>query len=118
LCTSECNRGAGQIDVAFCPERIAEGNAIEELVKLPQIVAAFEPRAQQRAREVFETIAPVIIELEPLEAELAKLFTNSWRYLNFAVSNQFYMLATSCGLDRNPSVSNKAKSTGGRIGEV
>jgi UDP-N-acetyl-D-mannosaminuronic acid dehydrogenase len=87
------------IDLAFCPERIAEGNAIEELVKLPQIVAAFEPRAQQRAREVFETIAPVIIELEPLEAELAKLFTNSWRYLNFAVSNQFYMLATSCGLD-------------------
>jgi UDP-N-acetyl-D-mannosaminuronic acid dehydrogenase len=87
------------IDVAFCPERIAEGNAIEELVKLPQIVAAFEPRALQRAREVFEAIAPVIIELDPLEAELAKLFTNSWRYLNFAVSNQFYMLATACGLD-------------------
>jgi len=87
------------IDLAFCPERIAEGNAIEELVKLPQIVAAFEARAMQRAREVFETIAPVIIELEPLEAELAKLFTNSWRYLNFAVSNQFYMLATACGLD-------------------
>jgi UDP-N-acetyl-D-mannosaminuronic acid dehydrogenase len=87
------------IDVAFCPERIAEGNAIEELVKLPQIVAAFESRALQRARAVFEAIAPVIIELEPLEAELAKLFTNSWRYLNFAVSNQFYMLATACGLD-------------------
>ena len=35
----------------------------------------------------------------PLEAELAKLFTNSWRYLNFAISNQFYALAESCGLD-------------------
>ena len=87
------------IDVAFCPERIAEGNAIEELVKLPQIVGAFEPRAQERARAVFQAIAPVVIELTPLEAELAKLFTNSWRYLNFAVSNQFYMLATACGLD-------------------
>jgi UDP-N-acetyl-D-mannosaminuronic acid dehydrogenase len=88
-----------KIDLAFCPERIAEGNAIEEIAKLPQIVAAFEPHALQRAREVFEVIAPKIIELEPLEAELAKLFTNSWRYLNFAVSNQFYMLATIHGLD-------------------
>jgi len=87
------------IDIAFCPERIAEGNAMEELVKLPQIVSAFEPRALRRSRELFITIVPTIIELSPLEAELAKLFTNSWRYLNFAISNQFYMLAESCGLD-------------------
>jgi UDP-N-acetyl-D-mannosaminuronic acid dehydrogenase len=87
------------IDLAFCPERIAEGNAMEELVKLPQIVSGFEPRAVRRARELFLTIAPTVIELEPLEAELAKLFTNSWRYLNFAISNQFYMLAETYGLD-------------------
>ncbi len=87
------------IDIAFCPERIAEGNGMEELVRLPQIVAAFEPRALDRARELFRIMTPTIIELDPLEAELAKLFTNSWRYLNFAVSNQFYMLATSYGLD-------------------
>ena len=87
------------IDVAFCPERIAEGNAMEELVKLPQIVSAFEPVAMRRARDLFLTIAPTVIELSPLEAELAKLFTNSWRYLNFAISNQFYMLAETYGLD-------------------
>ena len=87
------------IDVAFCPERIAEGNAMEELVKLPQIVSAFEPAALRRARELFLTIVPTIIELSPMEAELAKLFTNSWRYLNFAISNQFYMLAETYGLD-------------------
>jgi len=87
------------IDLAFCPERIAEGNAMEELVKLPQIVSGFEPSAVRRARELFLTIAPTVIELAPLEAELAKLFTNSWRYLNFAISNQFYMLAETYGLD-------------------
>jgi len=87
------------IDLAFCPERIAEGNAMEELVKLPQIISAFEPAAMRRARELFLTIAPTVIELTPLEAELAKLFTNSWRYLNFAISNQFYMLAETYGLD-------------------
>lgn len=87
------------IHLAFCPERIAEGKALEELVTLPQIVAAFDPEAQAKARELFTRIAPKIVELPPLEAELAKLFTNSWRYLNFAVSNQFYMLAQSYGLD-------------------
>ncbi len=85
--------------LAFCPERIAEGNAIEELVKLPQIVSAFEPDAMAAAGQLFGMIAPSLIELTPPEAELAKLFTNSWRYANFAISNQFYMLAENCGLD-------------------
>jgi UDP-N-acetyl-D-mannosaminuronic acid dehydrogenase len=88
-----------KIHLAFCPERIAEGKAIEELTSLPQIISAFDPVALAKARELFSRIAPALIELEPLEAELAKLFTNSWRYLNFAVSNQFYMLAESYGLD-------------------
>jgi UDP-N-acetyl-D-mannosaminuronic acid dehydrogenase len=88
-----------QIHVAFCPERIAEGKAIEELTSLPQIISAFDSVAMAKVREVFSCIAPSLIELDPLEAELAKLFTNSWRYLNFAASNQFYMLAESYGLD-------------------
>jgi UDP-N-acetyl-D-mannosaminuronic acid dehydrogenase len=85
--------------LAFCPERIAEGKAIEELGTLPQLVSAFDREAMDRARDIFMTLAPSVIELHPLEAELAKLFTNSWRYLNFAISNQFYILAQSYGLD-------------------
>lgn len=85
--------------LAFCPERIAEGNAIEELVKLPQIVSAFESDAMAAASQLFGKVAPTLIELTPAEAELAKLFTNAWRYANFAISNQFYMLAESRGLD-------------------
>jgi UDP-N-acetyl-D-mannosaminuronic acid dehydrogenase len=85
--------------LAFCPERIAEGNAIEELVQLPQIVSGFEPDAIAAASQIFGKLAPTLIELTPPEAELAKLFTNSWRSANFAISNQFYMLAESRGLD-------------------
>ena len=88
-----------KIHVAFCPERIAEGKAMEEISKLPQIISAFDPEALERARELFALINPELIELAPLEAELAKLFTNSWRYLNFAISNQFYLIAESYGLD-------------------
>jgi UDP-N-acetyl-D-mannosaminuronic acid dehydrogenase len=88
-----------KIHVAFCPERIAEGKAMEEIRSLPQIISAFEPEALQHVRELFSIINDELIELTPLEAELAKLFTNSWRYLNFAISNQFYLLAESYGLD-------------------
>ena len=85
--------------LAFCPERIAEGRAMEELPTLPQIISAFEPRAVERSRELFLSLTPSVIELQPIEAELAKLFSNSWRYLNFAISNQFYILAQSYDLD-------------------
>ncbi len=61
------------VDVAFCPERISEGKALEELMRLPQIVAAFEPQAMARARELFSILSADIIELAPTEAELAKL---------------------------------------------
>ena len=40
-----------------------------------------------------------IVRLEPEEAELAKLFTNTWRYIKFAASNQLYMMANDFGLD-------------------
>lgn len=88
-----------RIHLAFCPERIAEGHALEELSALPQIVSAFEEEAVERASELFRLLTPKIVPLQPVEAELAKLFTNSWRYLNFAISNQFYILAESYGLD-------------------
>jgi len=87
------------IHLAFCPERIAEGKGIAEIGALPQIISAFDDVAMQRAHSFFLMLTPTVIELQPLEAELGKLFTNSWRYLNFAVSNQFYTLAQSYGLD-------------------
>jgi UDP-N-acetyl-D-mannosaminuronic acid dehydrogenase len=85
--------------LAFCPERIAEGKAMEEIQALPQIISAFDDDSMSRVRELFSIINDDLIELSPLEAELAKLFTNSWRYMNFAISNQFYVLAESYGLD-------------------
>src|SRR5271155_2075657 len=88
-----------KIHLAFCPERIAEGKAMEEIRTLPQIISAFDQESLERARELFAIINEDLIELSPLEAELAKLFSNSWRYMNFAISNQFYMLAETYGLD-------------------
>lgn len=87
------------IDVAFCPERIAEGRAFTELYSLPQIVSARTSRATKRAAAVFSVLTDRVIETTPEEAELAKLFTNTWRYIKFAAANQFYMIANSHGID-------------------
>jgi len=88
-----------RVDVAYCPERIAEGYAVRELLTLPHIVSAVNPEAAARARRLFEVLGPDIVELEPLEAEMAKLFTNVYRYLKFAIANQFFTIANDSGLD-------------------
>jgi UDP-N-acetyl-D-mannosaminuronic acid dehydrogenase len=88
-----------QVDVAFCPERVAEGVALEEIASLPQIVAGTNERAQKRAEELFRLLTDEVIALPPLGAELAKLYNNAWRYIQFAVSNQFFMIANDYGLD-------------------
>jgi UDP-N-acetyl-D-mannosaminuronic acid dehydrogenase len=85
--------------VCFCPERIAQGRSMTELRELPQIISARTPEGMARARELFSRLAPQLIELEPEEAELAKLFTNTWRYIRFAAANQLYMMANDFGLD-------------------
>jgi UDP-N-acetyl-D-mannosaminuronic acid dehydrogenase len=87
------------VDVSFCPERIAEGKAMEELFTLPQIVSGRTARARARASALFMKLTDSTVELEPEEAELAKLFTNTWRYIKFAAANQFYIMANDHGLD-------------------
>lgn len=86
-----------RIDIAHCPERIAQGYALEELRRLPQIVGGCTPAAASRSAATFRMLGVRIIELPPIEAELSKLFANAYRYINFAIANQFYMLAQRFG---------------------
>lgn len=85
--------------LAFCPERVAEGAAFEEITSLPQIVSGTSVAAEESAAALFRHLTPDIIVVPPLEAELTKLFCNVWRYMLFATANQFYMIATDRGAD-------------------
>lgn len=85
--------------LSYCPERVAQGYAMIELRRLPQLVSGVSEEAIERARELFSGVAGQTIVLEVEEAELAKLFLNSWRYIQFAISNQFFMMAEERGLD-------------------
>jgi UDP-N-acetyl-D-mannosaminuronic acid dehydrogenase len=93
-------RASGRrVHVAFCPERIAQGCAMRELVELPQIVAGCDDEATSVATDLFRRIAPSIVPMQPVEAELTKIFANVWRYIQFATANQFFMIATDFGID-------------------
>jgi UDP-N-acetyl-D-mannosaminuronic acid dehydrogenase len=87
------------VDVAFCPERTVQGMAMTELYELPQIVASRSASGLERASRLFSMLTAELVPMTVEEAELAKLFTNAWRYIKFAAANQFYMIAADLGLD-------------------
>jgi UDP-N-acetyl-D-mannosaminuronic acid dehydrogenase len=88
-----------RIGVACCPERVAQGYSLREFRELPQILSAFDGDTLAAVRGLFGRFAREFVEMEPAEAELCKLMTNAWRYVQFATVNQFYMLATANGID-------------------
>lgn len=88
-----------KVGVSFCPERIAQGRALKELPEIPQIISATDAKTCERVRALFQSITPYVIELSLTEAEVAKLFSNVWRYMKFAIANQFFMIAAEKELD-------------------
>lgn len=88
-----------RLKLSFCPERILEGHAVEELQTLPQIVSGTTAEAEEEAAQLFLLIAPEVVRLSPMEAELVKMFSNAYRYIQFAVTNQFYMIASAAKVD-------------------
>ena len=87
--------------VSYCPERVVQGHAIEEIQSLPHLVSGTTNAAEEAAAELFGSLTDKIVRLSPMEAEFAKLFHNSYRYIKFAVANQFYMIANGAGVDYN-----------------
>jgi UDP-N-acetyl-D-mannosaminuronic acid dehydrogenase len=85
--------------ISFCPERVVQGKAVEEIIKLPQIVSGTTIEAEEAAARFFNIIGVEIVRLSPMEAEFAKLFSNAYRYIHFAIANQFYMICNSSGVD-------------------
>jgi UDP-N-acetyl-D-mannosaminuronic acid dehydrogenase len=87
------------LKVACCPERVVQGNGLKELREMPQIVSGTSPEAEREAVELFARIAPEVVVVSPIEAEFTKLFCNAYRYIEFAATNEFYLIAKSAGVD-------------------
>ena len=87
--------------IGVCPERILEGKAIQEIFELPEIIGGLDKSSNDIATELFKIINPKkdFSYTSPSGAELAKLFTNIYRYISFALSNEFAIWAEIYGLD-------------------
>jgi UDP-N-acetyl-D-mannosaminuronic acid dehydrogenase len=95
-----CGRPETEVLAAMCPERTIEGNAIEELFNLPQIIGGNNEKSAVTAKDLFSRIAPAIVSVDsPEEAELAKLYSNTYRDMHFALGNVLCMAAQQFGAD-------------------
>lgn len=90
-----------KVGLAFCPERISQGNGISELNSLPQIISASDNKTFSLCLRIFEALKIKTIKTNFEEAELTKLFCNAWRYLKFAIANQFYKICKSKNMNFN-----------------
>ena len=89
-----------EIFVGMCPERTVEGKALYELRHLPQIISGNNQQAVEKCEEIFKNITPEILTANSLEeAELAKLYCNTYRDMTFAIGNAFCLAAQSFGVD-------------------
>ena len=87
------------VNLSYCPERIAQGKSLKELPKLSQIISAKNSKAKKESSKIFKKISKKIIYTGINEAELIKLFSNAYRYINFSIANQFYMMCRERNLN-------------------
>jgi UDP-N-acetyl-D-mannosaminuronic acid dehydrogenase len=88
--------------LSFCPERTVEGNAIKELMELPQIIGGLNEASVRESVNFFKKIAPTTIEVSSLEAaEMIKLLNNSYRDMVFAYANEVALLCEKISIDAN-----------------
>jgi UDP-N-acetyl-D-mannosaminuronic acid dehydrogenase len=77
--------------VAHTPERIAAGRFLEEISTLPCIIGGVSEASTERAASVFSVFGAPIVRTTPVQAELAKIWTNILRYATFALPNLLMM---------------------------
>jgi UDP-N-acetyl-D-mannosaminuronic acid dehydrogenase len=77
--------------VAHVPERIAENHFLEEIASLPCIVGGVGEASGTQAASLFSSFGTEILQTTPVQAELAKIWTNILRYTNFALPNLLMM---------------------------
>ncbi len=86
-------------NISYCPERILQGQSLKELPNLPQIISYQNEITKKNVSKLFSKICKTVIFSSPEEAELIKLFSNVYRYINFAIANEFYMISQNLGVD-------------------
>jgi UDP-N-acetyl-D-mannosaminuronic acid dehydrogenase len=93
------------LHVAVCPERIVEGNAIREIAELPEIIGIDDEKVGNIVRELFLILGPKEVAITNTKtAEAAKIFTNVYRYVTFALANEFALVSEDLNIDATEAI--------------
>jgi len=88
-----------KFNLAFCPERTLEGQALKELRELPQIVGGVDLESSVKAAQLFQFLTPMVVRVSSLEtAELIKLIDNVARDVLFAFANEVAKISDAVGV--------------------
>jgi UDP-N-acetyl-D-mannosaminuronic acid dehydrogenase len=94
------DRSGKRYELAMCPERTLEGNALRELRLLPQIIGADTRETRERAAHLFYKLTPTVLQVEGLEtAEIIKLVDNTYRDISFAFGNEVARICDAVGVN-------------------
>lgn len=97
LSNLKCEQDFG---LAFCPERLVEGRALEELATMTEIVGGVGPRSTEAAASFFEALGnPVVKVASPRVVEMAKIVDNVYRDVNIALANELALICEKLGID-------------------
>jgi UDP-N-acetyl-D-mannosaminuronic acid dehydrogenase len=92
--------GGEDFQVVFAPERTIEGNALQELRTLPQVIGGLTEYCVEEASRFWSTLTPSLVRVQSLEAaELVKLANNTFRDLSFAFANEMAWLCEQYNID-------------------
>jgi len=92
-------RAESNFYLAYVPERIAPGRALQEFVESPRLVGGIGPNSTRVASELFKTVCKNVIETDAAVAEIAKLAENTFRDVNIAFANQLASICEHYGVD-------------------
>jgi UDP-N-acetyl-D-mannosaminuronic acid dehydrogenase len=90
-----------EIFIAYCPERITPGHALEELSSNTRIIGGVGPNSSKLAAEFFKTVCKLVVVTDPLTAEITKLAENTFRDVNIAYANSLALITEDLGADVN-----------------
>ncbi|RSM49927.1 nucleotide sugar dehydrogenase [Actinoplanes sp. ATCC 53533] len=88
------------VKLVMAPERTIQGQALRELVELPQVIGGLDEASLRAGVEFFGGLARTIVEVSDLEtAELVKLSNNCHTDLIYSFGNEIALVAERHGLD-------------------
>ena len=91
---------AGDVNVAYCPERILPGRMVFELVENDRIIGGMSDACGRRAKALYSLfVRGALLQTKAPTAELVKLVENAYRDVNIAFANELSVLCEEFGLD-------------------